>query len=285
MHTVTNIKLPGGLWLDGTCHRDAELHPLTGDDEVFLLETGAALLPAQRTTSLLSRCLTRLGSLKQVTTDTVRSLTVGDREALLLNLRRMTLGDRLQCVLTCPNPDCGEKMDLELKVSDLLLPPYVGHQALYDTTLLENGDRYTVRFHLPDGACQEEAALLARTDPQAAASLLLHRCIEFIGSEEGRSVDHLPMGAPSQLSARMQELDPQAELMLNATCPACSYNFSTIFDTCTYFFQELTSRVKHLYREIHLLAFHYHWSEAEIMGMTSKKRRLYLDLLTEALAE
>jgi hypothetical protein len=43
--------------------------------------------------------------------------------------------------------------------------------------------------------------------------------------------------------------------------------------------------MKHLYREVHLLAFFYHWSEAEIMGMTAKKRHLYLDLLTEALTE
>src|ERR1700681_1909392 len=54
------IVLPGGFWLDGVHHREAELHPLSGADEAFLLETGT-LTPARRTTALLARCLTRLG--------------------------------------------------------------------------------------------------------------------------------------------------------------------------------------------------------------------------------
>ena len=28
--------LPGGCWLDGSCHREAVMHPLTGADEAFL---------------------------------------------------------------------------------------------------------------------------------------------------------------------------------------------------------------------------------------------------------
>jgi hypothetical protein len=73
--------------------------------------------------------------------------------------------------------------------------------------------------------------------------------------------------------------------MLNLTCPVCHHDFSALFDTATYLFQELHSRARHLYGEVHLLAFYYHWSEAEIMDMTARKRHLYLDLLTEALTE
>jgi hypothetical protein len=32
---------------------------------------------------------------------------------------------------------------------------------------------------------------------------------------------------------------------------------------------------------VHLLAYHYHWSESEIMGMSERKRRVYLDLLLD----
>jgi hypothetical protein len=74
-HTAT-IKLPGGLWLDGVCHQEVGLRPLTGDDEAFLLETGESLFPVQQTTALLARCLTHLGPLTPVTPDTVRLRTV-----------------------------------------------------------------------------------------------------------------------------------------------------------------------------------------------------------------
>jgi hypothetical protein len=211
---------------------------------------------------------------------------VGNREALLLHLRRLTLGDRLQCVLSCPEPDCGEKMDLELKVGDLLLSPYPHAQERYETAVAENGTAYQVRFRLPIGADQEAAASLAPSDPQAAADLVLRRCVEsVIVKDDGEPIKDWPPAVVRQLSAIMAELDPQAELVLNLTCPVCGHAFSTILDTAAYFFQELASRMKHLYREVHLLAFYYHWSEAEIMGMTARKRHRYLNLLAEALAE
>ena len=38
-----------------------------------------------------------------------------------------------------------------------------------------------------------------------------------------------------------------------------------------------------LYEDIHYLAYHYHWSENEILNMTRTKRRRYLNLLAEHL--
>lgn len=38
-----------------------------------------------------------------------------------------------------------------------------------------------------------------------------------------------------------------------------------------------------LYKEVHHLAFHYHWAEAEILAMSRAKRRRYLALLVEHL--
>src|SRR4051794_29978680 len=110
--------LPGGRWVHGACCREAQLRELTGEDQTCLAEEARALPPAQWTTEVLARCVTALGSGEPVTRETVRSLTVGDREALLLHLRCLTAGDRLQCVLTCPSPGCEEKLDLELKAAD-----------------------------------------------------------------------------------------------------------------------------------------------------------------------
>ncbi len=279
-----NAALPGGLWIDGVCHREAVLRPLCGGDEAFLFETGEASLPAHRTTALLARCTTRLGPLEPVTADSVRALTVGDREALLLQLRRLTLGERLACVLTCPNAACGKKMDLELKVEDLLLPPYpIRDGERHETTVGDNGASFTVRFRAPTGADAEAVASVARTDLQAAVDELLRRCVHEVRREGGQPVVGLPPAVAHALPARLGEVDPQAELMLNLTCPECDQGFSALFDTGAYFFQEIAGGIGQLYRDIHALAFHYHWSEAEILRMTRPKRQRYLGLLAEAL--
>ena len=82
----------------------------------------------------------------------------------------------------------------------------------------------------------------------------------------------------------MTELDPQAELTVNATCPVCRCEFSALFDTAAFFFRELSGRTRHLYREIHLLASFYHWSERDILEMTPRKRSRYLELVDETLS-
>jgi len=279
------ITLPGGYWLDGTCHREARLRPVSGSDEDFLLGAGDLLLPAQRTTALLARCLERLDSASNVTEEAVRGLTVGDREALLLHLRRLTLGDRMLGVVDCPAPDCGEKMDLDLRVSDLLIPSYDHCLRSYELEVTVNGSDYRVRFRLPTGVDQEDVANLAHTDLQAAADRLLRRCVESVVEEDGRPAETLPRAVADRVSETMSELDPQAELTLSLSCPTCNHAFLAPFDIAAYFFQELDARVKRLYREVHLLAFYYHWSEAEIINMPDRKRRLYLDLLEETLAE
>lgn len=38
-----------------------------------------------------------------------------------------------------------------------------------------------------------------------------------------------------------------------------------------------------LYQEVHLLALHYHWSEADILRLPFPKRRRYLRLLAQHL--
>jgi hypothetical protein len=83
----------------------------------------------------------------------------------------------------------------------------------------------------------------------------------------------------------MAELDPQAEITLHLTCPVCSAAFSAIFDTASYLMQELQAGMHHLYREVHLLAYHYHWSATEILGMSAEKRRRFLRLLDEELTQ
>jgi hypothetical protein len=279
------VTLPHGLWLDQSRYQEAELRAATGSDEAFLIEAGARLLSAQRTTVLLARCLERIGPVERVTEEMVRSLTVGDRERLLLELQRLTFGERMQGVLTCPNPQCGERMDLELNVGDLIVRTYSEAKTFYELEI-EVGDKaYRVRFRLPSGDDQEAIAELARVEPSEAVRALMQRCVDRVTSAGGDEIDEWPAGLSAELSERMSERDPQAELSLTATCPACGHDFESILDTASYFIEELMRKSRLLFQEVHWLAFYYHWSEAEIMNMSVGRRSRYLDLLSDALSE
>lgn len=267
------ITLPGGCWRNGALQRDALLRPLRGEDELFLAEEAEGLTPARRTTLTLARCLERLGDEAPVSDETARALTAGDREAILLHLRRATFGEQVTSVLRCPRTECDERMDLELRVADLLVPPAESPAPVHETAI----GGHAVRFRLPNGGDLEEAAVLARRDVNAAARLVLERCVVDDGGAASADIAR-------ELPAVMAERDPQAELVLHLVCTKCERPFTALFDTASFLFGELAARRGALYREVHQLAFHYHWSEADILGMTAARRRRYLELLTEALA-
>ena len=169
----TTVTLPGGLWLAGQQYQQVGLRPLTGVDEAYLQEYGSALLPAETTTAVLSRSITHLDgqTLPCAPADIARALTIGSREALLLHLRRLTLGEQMPCVLDCPA--CSAPMDLDLRVADLLLPPYGPLPQEHTAEIGQNGSTQTITFRLPTGADQEIAARLARQNPAEAAAALL----------------------------------------------------------------------------------------------------------------
>src|SRR5205807_623865 len=59
----------------------------------------------------------------RATPGTLRALTVADRDYLLLALRRLTYGERIALVLTCPREGCGARMDVDVTIDDIPVEP------------------------------------------------------------------------------------------------------------------------------------------------------------------
>lgn len=273
------VALPGGLWVEGRRHRNATLRPLSGADELFARELAGEPPPAV-ITALLARCLDRLGPVAAVTPDAVAGLAVGDREALTWHLRRLTTGDRVQGVVACPAGGCGEKLDLDLWVTELLLPAYPDHTPDRTVRVEAGGVEWAVRFRLPTGADQAAVADLARQNPTAAADRLLERCVLQVTADD-RPAGPLPAGVADRVAEAMAEADPQAEVRLALTCPACGRGFESLLDAAGFVTAEVLARGARLLREVHTLARAYHWSETDILGLTPDRRRTYLTLIAD----
>lgn len=272
--------LPGGLERDGEWQRTVWLRPLTGRDEVMFTELPG---PGQHwVTGLLGAVLSLDGGATPAGVGIARALTVGDREAALLQLRRLTIGDNLSCVLVCPA--CGEKLDLDLRVTDLLLPPYPYAGRLHHAAVDDRGERFQVSFRLPTGADLEQIAPLTLRDMGGAIATLIERCVEKVTGTGARHMDAWPAVARRYLPGIMAHLDPQAVVDLDAVCPACRAAFVAPFDMAQFISLEMTSARDDLFREVHRLALHYHWSEPEILTLTRRRRRRYLKLLAETTA-
>src|SRR5690242_5162538 len=114
LHSVST--LPGGLVLDdGRRLSEAELRPLNGHEEEWLARHPGAP-SAVAVSHVLGGCLLRLEG-RPAGRDAARRLLVGDRDYLMLELRRLTLGDPIRAVLVCPA--CGAKMDVDFRAADV----------------------------------------------------------------------------------------------------------------------------------------------------------------------
>jgi hypothetical protein len=259
MGEPTEVTLAAGLRLDGRCLRTARIAPLDAEEERSLLDSLAAAVPARRVSGLVAAAVESLDDLEPVGLDEARSLTVGDRDRVLLALRAALVGDEMECVFEC---SCGEALELTVSVRELL-----GRAAPEPAPLEEGGVRAAT------GADHEQAALRALEDPAAAADELVRACML-----DGGDVD--------AAARRLEELDPGAEILLRGPCPACGAAVAAVLDPGAYLWKELEDRRARLELDVHSLASHYHWSEAEIVALAPQRRARYIELIAaEAGAE
>jgi hypothetical protein len=271
MTRTTIVALEHGVRRDGASVHLAEIRPVTGEDELALAELDApgmeAPCMAARSTELLARTVARIGNYPGASRDEVRALSIGDRERLLLALYAISFGSTPQLSTICAH--CHEQLEFPVSVAELILAP-AGDATLEHTEGLGGA---AVRFRLLTGDDQEAAANLAKTDPEAGARLLLERCLIEAPDVDRDTLRHL-------MAERLAALDPQAETILEADCPACGAPARLLIDAAPLVFASMAG-TRRVMAEIDQIARTYHWSEREILLLPTARRRTYLDLIAD----
>jgi hypothetical protein len=269
----TIAPIPHGFPSSDRWVQKTEIRQLNGYDEQALAAIHNDFSP-YKTTLLLSRTVT-FGDLseKQNAKEIIRHLTVGDRVALTLQLRKACFGPILNSVLECPA--CKEQLSLDIPINSLLQPAKQNPQATYQLEL----DGFSLTVRPLTGIDLEDVAACPGKDN--LSEQLLRSCIVTskpvlpkVLSREFRDA----------LSGKLNEIDPQADIVLNVNCPACNSSFQAPLDIEAYFFQEIESRQSQLEREVHWIAFHYHWGEKDILSLPINKRKRYVELINTTLS-
>jgi hypothetical protein len=281
------VALPGGYRdAAGVLQVAADIAPLTGFAEEQLAEPFDARTRPTLVTRLLAGCVSALGTRSAV--DAIRGLLVADREFLVLKLRQLTFGSRVQATLVCP--ECDRRLDMEFDID--ALPVEIRH-PLADTEVLELShaaafvdatgvEHRAVEFRLPTGVDEEAVAAGEARDVAEASATLLERCLVRVGNiapVDRATARGLNALARTEIEERMETVAPQIGLEMDVGCPECGRVFVEVLDCAALLFEELSLERGQLYRDVHHLALHYHWSEPEILALPRSKRQAYLELL------
>jgi len=271
MQSMTTFLLPGGLLHENTLSRSAVMSPVTGGLEQSLLENSYSENNlADRVSKILSQVVNQIGNHK-VDFDLVKNLCVADRQFLMLQLAQMLGNDHVWLHSDCDN--CNEPFDVSVARSQLPVEP-AGQS--YPFALAEvQGCK--IRLRIPNGADQEKITGL---DDAHAIRKLLQLCIvtlqpkrdfdEFIASLTNSDLEII--------DTALDESSPAVCASVITQCPVCEASQNVYLDP----YQALFTDANTLYQQVHMLAYYYHWNEADILALPKSRRRFYLSMIDQA---
>lgn len=214
------ITLERGICREGTWYRDAEVREITGADEEAIAAAGSSAYKVFET--LLLRGTVRVGG-EPMTPRLAAELLIGDREMLIVAIRRATFGENLEFE-RLPCPSCRELVDLTVPLAALPAVHLDDPERVNFEVPLRQGATASVR--LPNG--DDQAAVFAIKGTQARQdSEILGRCVQSVTRLDGAVVRK-----PSPQSLGMA--DRQTILrFLGATQPGPRLNeFTFTHETC-----------------------------------------------------
>jgi hypothetical protein len=267
---MLQVTLPGGLAQNGRIERQAKFRTLTGRIEQTLIESDDSMGKPGYVTRVLGATLDKIGD-QPVDTEQVEALCVADRQFLMLRLAAMLDGEQMWLKLRCGK--CHALFDVDIRRCDL--PVKEAGQG-YPISTIQLNDM-AVRVRVPSGKDQHK---IENLDEAEAMRLLLQQCIESVdgGSLDKAIIDALGKSEIDAIDDALDELSPAVCNQILVTCPECKKDQQAELDH-----YQISGMNNHYFHdEIHTLASHYHWSEAEILGLPQSRRRLYIGMINRS---
>jgi hypothetical protein len=231
---------------------------------IDVTDAGAGADPVRRGTVLLASTHSEWGA------EHISGLVLGERESLLLEIRRATFGDVLGARTVCPA--CGAVLAVEVPAALLRRDGHAVRAA--QSFELEVGP-VSLTIRPPDGAVLARAA--AEPDADSCRLALVAGCIvAAVGSAGPLDPSELPAEVLAAAGEAIVEHDPRSEVTVTLACASCGHDWDAVFDAGLFLWEELTAMSIRLVDDVDVLARAYHWSEAEILAMSSSRRRRYV---------
>jgi hypothetical protein len=241
------------------------MRALSASELLSAWERAAGLPLAGRSLVLLSVCAA------DASLDALARLTIGQRNARLLELRVSMFGVEFATIADCPA--CRERVEAsfsadQIRDTDVSLPEICTCEIA----------GYVVQFRLPNSGDLESLSHI--TTIEEARTALVDRLV-VCAARQGETVPTHSFGEDvvSALGAEMDRLDPNADIRLSFECPHCAHAFEAGFDIGSFLWDELDAWAARMLSEVHRLASTYGWSEHDILEMSAMRRQAYLHLI------
>ena len=198
----SEVALPGGfINREGALVKYAEVRELNGADEEAIARAGST---GKALNVMLQRGLVSLG-METASKEDLEKLLSGDRDAILIGIRRATFGNTIDFEGACPSCSAEQTITLDLSTD---IPVKTLEDPVEDRLWNYESKLGTVVVGLPTGLTQRR--LLENSDKNSAElnTILLAGCVA--------SIDGSPsLGAPSVLRLSWKDRDALVQEILD----------------------------------------------------------------------
>lgn len=216
----TEVSLPGGfINREGSLVKYAEVRELNGMDEEAIAKAGSS---SRALLVMLQRGLVSVGS-EQANKQDLDSLLSGDRDALLIGIRKITFGTEAEFSLTCPH--CKTDLDVTVDLDEDI--PYRELEDPINGRIFEYESKKSgiIRCALPNGSTQRK--LMENTDKTLAElnTILLAGCVLSVNGQTSLGASTVLKLGMADREALIQEIikrNPGPRLgEVSTHCEAC----------------------------------------------------------------
>lgn len=216
----TEVTLPGGfIDREGSLVKYAEVRELNGLDEEAIAKSGSV---SRALLVMLQRGLVSIG-LEKADKGDLEELLSGDRDAILIGIRRVTFGDTIKFEVVCPS--CKTELDVTVDLRTDI-PVKTLEDPINDRIFTYESEKHgVISVSLPKGNTQRR--LLENTDKTVAElnTILLSGCINSINGVPtmgASSVLKLGMADREKIVAEIIKRTPGPRLgEVKTSCEAC----------------------------------------------------------------
>jgi len=221
------VSLPCGYLRDGRVHREAEIVPMTGLTRKAIAREDVRNNPIKVTDVILSHCLKRVGDATSITSRLLGDLVIGDRDFLILEIRRVSMGEAIVANVECDS--CKAKVEVTFHIKEIetirLGDPKDYPERDGSLTFAVRGDGFEAVSRFPKGADQALIMPGATKNPVAASYGLYAACLLEWNGKRGpfdtAFFESLPLSVLDVFEEEFMALQPGPVMKQDASCPSC----------------------------------------------------------------
>lgn len=235
----SEVTLPVDLMIDGKPYRKIVLREVVGLDEEAISQPAYKENAPAMIVELLYRCIADVeGAPRLPNKKEIKNLPVGVLDFIVLELRKVSMGDDFNFTIACINEDCKKPLEGTIKISQIPMKEgsFEDKEVILERGVTVGGKRLKKAIvRVPDGNIQE--IFFKKSDFSKFGEVNTELISACLVSIDDQKVDKSTVSAMARidrkkLSDMLKDL-PGPDTMVSLTCPSCGRQFEAplnVFD-------------------------------------------------------